>query len=93
MVVLKGHRTIIASPHGEVAENPTGNPGMATGGSGDVLAGVIASLLAQGKGSLAAAWLGVLLHATAGDAAAKRQDSRSIMASDLLDGLCHIFQE
>jgi NAD(P)H-hydrate epimerase len=91
VTVLKDARTVTTDGERHYL-NIFGNSGMATGGSGDVLAGVIASLLAQGKDALSAAWLCVLLHATAGDVAAERQNSRSIMASDLLEGLCHISQ-
>jgi NAD(P)H-hydrate epimerase len=69
-VVLKGHRTVIASPSGAVAINPTGNPGMATGGTGDVLTGMIAAWLAQLLDAEAACRLAVFLHGAAGDLAA-----------------------
>ncbi len=68
IVVLKGARSLIATPEGEIWVNPTGGPGLAAGGSGDVLAGVIAALLGQGLSSLDAARLGVYLHGSAGDA-------------------------
>ena len=70
IVVLKGSRTVVAFPDGELFVNPTGNAGMATGGSGDVLAGMIAALIAQGLSSHDAAVVGVYLHGTAGDQAA-----------------------
>ena len=70
IVVLKGSRTVVAFPDGELYLNPTGNPGMATGGTGDVLAGMIAALIAQGLSSHDAAVLGVYLHGVAGDLAA-----------------------
>jgi NAD(P)H-hydrate epimerase len=66
IVVLKGHRTLVATPEGEVFINPTGNPGMASGGSGDVLTGLLVALLAQGYEPLAAAQLGVYLHGARG---------------------------
>ena len=80
--VLKGAGTVVASPHGEVAVCPWGNPGMASGGMGDVLTGVIAGLLAQGLDSYGAACIGVALHARAGDVAA-REGQSGLLASDL----------
>ncbi|NGQ95864.1 NAD(P)H-hydrate dehydratase [Brevibacillus sp. SYP-B805] len=88
LLVLKGAATVIASPDGDAYVNPTGNPGMATGGSGDVLAGIIGSLLAQGYEAKAAACLGVWLHGAAGDrAAAGRKGMFSLIAGDLIEAL------
>ena len=84
VVVLKGARTVIASPVGATAICPTGNPGMASGGTGDVLAGVIGALLAQGLAAYDAAALGVFAHGAAGDAVAARQGEAGLLASDLL---------
>jgi NAD(P)H-hydrate epimerase len=85
IVVLKGHRTLIASPGGEVWVNPTGNPGMATGGTGDVLTGIVAGLIAQyPKEPLLATALGVYLHGAAGDVAAEQMEENSLVASDLI---------
>ena len=84
--VLKGAGTLVASPHGEVAVCPWGNPGMASGGMGDVLTGVIAGLLAQGLDSHDAACVGVALHAQAGDVAAREGES-GLLASDLFGPL------
>ena len=84
VVVLKGHRTLVATPGGEVHVNTTGNPGMASGGTGDVLTGLIAGLLAQGLGALDAARLGVYLHGLAGDLAAARTGEAALAAGDLL---------
>jgi len=84
VVVLKGARTIIASPDGATAICPTGNPGMASGGMGDVLSGVIGALLAQGLAAYDAAALGVFAHGAAGDAVAARQGETGLLASDLL---------
>ena len=84
VVVLKGARTVIASPVGATAICPTGNPGMASGGTGDVLAGVIGALLAQGLAAYDAAALGVFAHGAAGDAVAARQGEVGLLASDLL---------
>ncbi|WP_018971346.1 bifunctional ADP-dependent NAD(P)H-hydrate dehydratase/NAD(P)H-hydrate epimerase [Rudaea cellulosilytica] len=86
VVVLKGAGTLIANPGGDIAVCPWGNPGMATGGMGDALTGVIASLLAQGFDAWGAAWTGVALHARAGDVAA-RDGEAGLIASDLLGPL------
>jgi len=82
VVVLKGAGSLIAGPDGQMTVCPWGNPGMASGGMGDVLTGVIAGLLAQGLGAWDAACLGVGLHARAGDLAA-RAGERGLLASDL----------
>lgn len=87
IVVLKGHRTVMASPEHDLLVNPTGNPGMATGGSGDVLAGIIASFAAQGMNPLDAAMCGAYLHGRAGDHAADRLSQHAMLPSDLLDEL------
>lgn len=86
-VVLKGHKTLVASKDGKVFVNTSGNPGMASGGMGDVLTGLIAGLLGQGFNALQAARYGVYLHGLAGDMAAKRVGQISLAASDLLDHL------
>lgn len=84
-VVLKGHRTLVATPGGEVWVNPTGNPGMATGGTGDVLTGMIAGCVAQNPGrALEATVLAVYLHGLAGDLASDQVGERSLVASDLI---------
>ncbi len=83
--VLKGHRTVVARPDGKRYVNPTGNPGMAKGGTGDVLTGMIASFIGQGMRPFDAAMLGVYLHGLAGDLAAKEKGEVSMLASDLLD--------
>ncbi len=87
VVVLKGARTVIAAADGEVAIAPFENPALATGGTGDVLAGAIGALLAQGLAPFAAARVGVYLHGTAGDAARERMGDAGLLASDLPDGL------
>jgi ADP-dependent NAD(P)H-hydrate dehydratase / NAD(P)H-hydrate epimerase len=87
IVVLKGAHTAIAFPSGEVYFNPTGNPGMATGGTGDVLTGVLAGLLAQSYSPENAALLGVYLHGLAGDLGAVEMGMSSLIASDLIDFL------
>lgn len=84
VVVLKGSRTVVANPHGSAFISHAGNPGMATGGSGDVLAGVIAGLAAQGLAPLDAAAAGVYLHASAGDLAAEELGEFGMLPSDLL---------
>ena len=86
-VVLKGAHSSISAPDGSCYFNTTGNPGMATAGSGDVLTGVIVSLLAQGWEPLKAACAGVWLHGAAGDLSAKKQGQQGMMASDMLDDL------
>ena len=88
-VVLKGHRTIIATPEGHSYINPTGNQGMATGGTGDVLTGVIAAWLAQLLDADAACRLGVFLHGAAGDLAEAEHGQTAMLASDLIDELGH----
>jgi NAD(P)H-hydrate epimerase len=86
-VVLKGHRTVIATPEGRVFINPTGNPGMATGGTGDVLTGMIAAWLAQLLDAEAACRLAVFLHGAAGDLAENSEGQSAMMATDILDHL------
>jgi len=85
VVVLKGARTVIASPDGSLAVAPFENPAMASGGTGDVLAGVIGALLAQGLDPFAAARLGVYLHGLAGEAVRDRLGDAGLLASDLPD--------
>ena len=83
-LVLKGYRSLIATPGGKVHVNPTGNPGMATGGTGDVLTGLLAGLLAQGIEVSAAIRLGVYLHGLAGDLAAAEIGEAPLIARDIL---------
>lgn len=80
-LVLKGHRTVVAAPDGRLAVNGTGNSGMAKGGSGDVLAGMILSLLGQGCEAFAACCAGVWLHGRAGDLAAADKGERGMTPS------------
>jgi NAD(P)H-hydrate epimerase len=87
VVVLKGRRSLIAEPGGEVAVNPTGNAGMATGGTGDVLTGVIGALLARGYEPFAAAQLGTFWHGLAGDLAADAETPTAMSAGDVLGRL------
>jgi ADP-dependent NAD(P)H-hydrate dehydratase / NAD(P)H-hydrate epimerase len=92
-VVLKGAHTSITTPAGDVFFNSTGNPGMATAGSGDVLTGIILSLLAQGYTPENAAVLGVYLHGLAGDIAAEELCYESIIASDIIKSLGKAFNK
>jgi NAD(P)H-hydrate epimerase len=87
VVVLKGARTVVAAPDGSLAIAPFENPALATGGTGDVLAGAIGSLLAQGLAPYAAARLGVYLHGLAGDAVRERIGDAGLLASDLPDAI------
>jgi NAD(P)H-hydrate epimerase len=92
VVVLKGHRTLITDGV-TTCRNATGNPGMATGGTGDVLTGVIVALLGQGLEPFAAARLGVYVHGLAGDLAASRLGQVSLVARDLVQYLPAAFQQ
>ena len=87
IIVLKGHHTFIATPDGKGFFNSTGNPGMATAGSGDVLTGILTGLLAQGYSSAATAILGVYLHGYAGDIAAKQLSNEALIAGDIIETL------
>jgi hydroxyethylthiazole kinase-like uncharacterized protein yjeF len=87
VLVLKGRNTIVAAPGGDIYINETGNAGMATGGTGDVLTGMIAGFIAQGCAPFTAAVLGVYFHGLAGDAAAKEKGVLSLLATDLLEKL------
>jgi hydroxyethylthiazole kinase-like uncharacterized protein yjeF len=90
-VVLKGARTVIADVSGAVAVNPTGNPGMATGGSGDVLAGLCAALVAQGLTPGSAACSAVFVHGLAGDRMSARRGQMGLVATDLLEGIAKVW--
>ncbi|MFC1677341.1 NAD(P)H-hydrate dehydratase [Planctomycetota bacterium] len=91
-VVLKGAGTIVSDGE-KVYTNKTGNPGMATAGSGDVLTGVIAALIGQGLNNLDAAVLGVYIHGLAGDIAAERVGQVSLIATDIIQALCDAFKK
>jgi hydroxyethylthiazole kinase-like uncharacterized protein yjeF len=93
IVVLKGAYTGIASPDGHYWFNTTGNPGMATGGSGDVLTGLITGLLARGLAPIDAAKAGVYLHGLAGDLAARELSQEAMIAGDLISFLGAAFNE
>jgi NAD(P)H-hydrate epimerase len=90
VVVLKGAHTVVAQPHGLVRVSPFANPALASGGTGDVLTGVIAALLAQGLPPADAAGLGVYLHGLAAQAVSRRLGDTGVIASDLLDELPHV---
>lgn len=87
ILVLKGANTIVALPSGEIFFNLTGNPGMATGGSGDVLSGIAVSLLAQGFSAAESAKAAVYLHGEAGDRAALRRGERAMLPTDIIEEL------
>jgi len=93
VVVLKGAGTLIAAPDGRVTQCPLGNSGMATGGSGDVLSGIIGALLAQGINAFDAACIGVYVHGLAGDIAANNKTERALIASDIIDALPDAWRE
>jgi NAD(P)H-hydrate epimerase len=86
-LVLKGSRSVIGRPDGQVLINPTGNPGMATGGSGDVLTGMVGSFLARGFEPARALEAGVFLHGLAGDLAAQAVGEEGLIASDLIEAI------
>jgi NAD(P)H-hydrate epimerase len=94
-LVLKGFRTLTAAPDGKIWVNPTGNPGMATGGTGDVLTGLIAGLVAQYRdhpiSEVAAA--GVFLHGLAGDLAAEEMGQASLIAGDLIEAFPRAYKK
>lgn len=87
IMILKGHHTVVADARGRVYINLTGNPGMATGGTGDVLTGILAALIGQGFEPWDAARFGVYLHGLAGDLAARKLGEVSLAAGDLLEFL------
>jgi ADP-dependent NAD(P)H-hydrate dehydratase / NAD(P)H-hydrate epimerase len=91
IVVLKGANTSVAFPDGRVWFNSTGNPGMATGGSGDVLTGIILSLLSQGYSPQDAAVSGVFIHGLAGDIAAGKSCFETVIASDIINNIGNAF--
>ncbi len=93
VVVLKGAYTSICTPRGDCYFNSTGNPGMATAGSGDVLTGILTSLLAQGYTSVEAAIFGVYLHGLAGDIAARKLSEEAMIAGDIIENLGKAFQK
>lgn len=93
IIVLKGYHTLIATPDGKAFFNSTGNPGMATGGSGDVLTGILTGLLAQGYSSIETVILGVYVHGMAGDIAAEKNSMEAMVAGDIIESLGDAFIE
>ena len=91
-IILKGHNSALCLPNGNVFFNPTGNSGMATAGSGDVLTGIITALLARGYHQQNACMVGMYLHGLAGDLAAKELGKESLVASDIIDHLPQAFK-
>jgi len=91
VLVLKGARTVVADPAGPPAVIPTGNPGLATGGTGDVLAGLCGALLASGLAPVAAAQVAAWVHGAAGDLAAKRFGQRGLLAGDLGEAIGQVW--
>jgi len=91
IIVLKGHHTLVATPDGNLFFNSTGNAGMAKGGSGDVLTGIITALVAQRYEPETAAIMGVYLHGLAGDLQAQKTAMEAMTASDILTGLSLAF--
>ncbi len=91
-IILKGHHTLIACPGGDAFFNTNGNAGMATAGSGDVLTGIVTSLLAQGYTEKESCIFGVYLHGLAGDIAAKKMSQEAMIASDIIECLGEAFQ-
>ena len=92
VLVLKGHNTIVANPAGECYENNTGNAGMASGGMGDVLTGMIASFIGQGADTFSASILGAYFHGLAGDLACKDKGPLGLIATDLLEKIPEVLK-
>jgi len=92
-IVLKGANTSLSSPDGKIYFNSTGNPGMATAGSGDTLTGIITALVAQGLGSRRAAILGIYIHGLAGDLSVRQSSQISMISSDITNHLGQAFYE
>jgi NAD(P)H-hydrate epimerase len=93
ILVLKGDRTIVAKPDGEAWVNPTGNPGMATGGTGDILTGMVAGMLAQNpQRAFQAVLAAVYLHGLAGDIAREHLGEQALVATDLIKAMPEAFR-
>lgn len=91
-IILKGYNSLVMAPQHKIYVNTTGNPGMATAGCGDVLTGIIAAFIAQGKDAYEAAKIGTYVHGLAGDIAAKQRGEISLRATDLLQYLPEVFK-
>jgi NAD(P)H-hydrate epimerase len=91
-LVLKGVPTVVASPDGEAFINSTGNPGMATAGTGDVLTGMISAFLAQGATPKDASIIGTYMHGFIGDVIAEKKGQRSLVASDIINSIPQVFK-
>ena len=85
IIILKGHNTLVAGSRGELYVNKTGNPGMATAGSGDVLSGIVGAFLGQGLEAFSAAKYATYIHGLAGDIAAKDKTQMGLIASDIIN--------
>lgn len=92
-LILKGYRSLVVSVEGKVYRNNTGNPGMASAGTGDVLSGIVAAFLAQGMGPFEAACRAVYAHGLSGDLAAKEKTQPSLIASDIIEYLPKAFKK
>ena len=92
VLLHKGHRTSVCMPDGRVCFNASGNPGMATAGSGDVLTGILLALLAQGLSPVSAAVTGVYIHGKSADLAVQNQSQASLIASDIVENLRYVAQ-
>jgi NAD(P)H-hydrate repair Nnr-like enzyme with NAD(P)H-hydrate dehydratase domain len=91
-IILKGHHTFIACPDGKGFYNTTGNAGMATAGSGDVLTGILTGLLSQGYSPLNTCLLGTYIHGLAGDIAAKKLSEEAMLSGDIIENLGAAFE-
>jgi len=93
VVVLKGRRSIVAHPDGRASVNASGNPGLATGGTGDALTGIVGALLARGLDPFDAARLGTYVHGAAGDRAAAARGVDGLVAGDVIDALPDVWND
>lgn len=91
ILILKGHHTVVAAPNKKIYINKTGNVGMATAGSGDILTGILAAFIAQGIDGFKSAKTAVLIHGKAGNIAAQRKGKASLIATDIIDAIPSAF--